>query len=89
MQTIDISSPSPGQELQAVLSAVAKARRIVFVTGAGTSVQSGIPDFRSASGLFATLKERNPKAGLSSGKDLFSATLFQVSSPSGMTSWLG
>lgn len=79
MQTIDLASPSHAAELQPVLSAIAKAKRIIFVTGAGTSVQSGIPDFRSASGLFATLKERNPKAGLTSGKDLFSATLFQVS----------
>ena len=48
--------------------------------GAGISVSSpaNIPDFRSASGLFTKLKERYPDAGLSSGKDLFDARLFNV-----------
>ena len=30
------------------------AKRIVFMTGAGVSVPSGIPDFRSANGLYST-----------------------------------
>ena len=47
-------------------------------SGAGISCASGIPDFRSSDGLFKTLKDKNPKAGLSSGKDLFSANLFKV-----------
>lgn len=47
--------------------------------GAGISVQAGIPDFRSPSGLFNTLKRDNPKEGLSSGKDLFNASVFGVS----------
>lgn len=32
---------------------IADARRIVFFTGAGISTGSGIPDFRSADGLYA------------------------------------
>lgn len=56
-----------------------QARRIAVVCGAGISVSSpaNIPDFRSASGLFASLKQRYPNSGLTSGKDLFDARLFQ------------
>lgn len=50
-------------------------------TGAGCSTGAGIPDFRSSTGLFKALKEKHPKAGLSSGKDLFNASLFQVCRP--------
>lgn len=49
-------------------------------TGAGISVSppANIPDFRSASGLFKSLVQRYPNSGLTSGKDLFDAHLFQV-----------
>lgn len=47
--------------------------------GAGISVSAGIPDFRSESGLFQTLKRDNPKEALSSGRDLFDASVFNVS----------
>ena len=47
------------------------------VLGAGISVQAGIPDFRSSSGLFQSLKKDNPS--LSSGRDLFDASVFKVS----------
>jgi NAD-dependent histone deacetylase SIR2 len=46
--------------------------------GAGISVASGIPDFRSSEGLFRTLKDENPKELLSSGKDLFDSSVFNV-----------
>ena len=45
--------------------------------GAGISVQAGIPDFRSETGLFQTLKKEN--SSLSSGRDLFDASVFNVS----------
>ncbi|CAD6896930.1 unnamed protein product [Tilletia controversa] len=58
--------------------AVAGARRIIVVCGAGISVSApaNIPDFRSSSGLFQKLKDQHPNAGLTSGKDLFDARLF-------------
>ena len=45
-------------------------------TGAGVSVEAGIPDFRSSDGIFQSLKRDNP--GLASGKDLFNASVFKV-----------
>ena len=50
-----------------------------FVTGAGISVQAGIPDFRSSDGLFKTIKRDNAREILSSGKELFDASVFNVS----------
>ncbi|SCU81765.1 LADA_0C00958g1_1 [Lachancea dasiensis] len=43
------------------------SKRTVVIAGAGVSTDAGIPDFRSADGLFSKLKS----PGLSSGKDLF------------------
>lgn len=43
------------------------SKRIIIVAGAGVSVAAGIPDFRSSSGLFSSLKGNK----VSSGKELF------------------
>lgn len=52
-----------------------KSQRLVVVTGAGISVHAGIPDFRSASGLFVSLKE---ELGLkTTGKSLFDADVYR------------
>ncbi|GAW07804.1 DHS-like NAD FAD-binding domain-containing protein [Lentinula edodes] len=59
-------------------NAILKAKRIVVICGAGISVKAGIPDFRSSDGLFQTLKRDNPKDALSSGKDLFDASVFNT-----------
>ncbi|KAI5826002.1 DHS-like NAD/FAD-binding domain-containing protein [Schizophyllum commune Tattone D] len=59
-----------------VVKAIMKAKRIIVVCGAGISVDAGIPDFRSPAGLFQTLKRDHPKENLSSGKDLFDASVF-------------
>ncbi|MDP3446849.1 MAG: NAD-dependent protein deacylase [Eubacteriales bacterium] len=44
------------QELRQILS---QSKKIVFLGGAGTSTESGIPDFRSGDGVFAAIKEYN------------------------------
>ncbi|KAF9237645.1 DHS-like NAD/FAD-binding domain-containing protein [Melanogaster broomeanus] len=62
--------------LRKAVRAILKARRLVVVCGAGISVNAGIPDFRSSTGLFQTLKRDNPKEALTSGRDLFDASVF-------------
>ena len=42
-------------------------------------MQAGIPDFRSSEGLFQAIKRDNPKEAMTSGKELFDATVFNVS----------
>lgn len=44
---------------------IAGAKRIVFLTGAGISTGSGIPDFRSNNGLYNTSEEDEPEYMLS------------------------
>ncbi|KAJ3148613.1 hypothetical protein HDU86_007366 [Geranomyces michiganensis] len=64
------------EPLAAVAGALHKSRRCVVVTGAGISVSGGIPDFRSADGLYNLVKARYP-AAVVKGKDLFDAALFR------------
>lgn len=62
-------------QLERLCNLLHKKRKIVVIAGAGISVSAGIPDFRSATGLFNTLKKEH---GLkSSGKDLFDASVYQ------------
>lgn len=42
------------EQLQLLASWIQKSNNIVFFGGAGTSTESGIPDFRSAAGLYQT-----------------------------------
>ncbi|KAH7913191.1 DHS-like NAD/FAD-binding domain-containing protein [Hygrophoropsis aurantiaca] len=73
-----IHPEQPDLQVRKAVKAILKARRLVVVCGAGISVQAGIPDFRSPSGLFQTLKRDNPKEALTSGKDLFDASVFNT-----------
>ena len=54
----------------------ANAKRIIVVAGAGISVAAGIPDFRSSTGLFSTLKADTKFKP--SGKALFDASVYKV-----------
>jgi NAD-dependent histone deacetylase SIR2 len=76
---LDLSGPSVKEnelpQLQRLLSVLQKKRKIVVIAGAGISVSAGIPDFRSATGLFNTLKKEHKLK--SSGKDLFDASVYQ------------
>jgi len=72
-----IPPKTPESHLNNVVQAILKAKRIAVVCGAGISVDAGIPDFRSQDGLFQSLKRDNPKESLTSGKDLFDASVFK------------
>ncbi|CAO1605151.1 hypothetical protein XANCAGTX0491_008678 [Xanthoria calcicola] len=72
------SSTDQASQLDTLYKVLSKRKKIVVIAGAGISVSAGIPDFRSSSGLFATLKsEHNLKA---SGKHLFDASVYQTDS---------
>ena len=45
-------SPEQAQALDAVAAILARAQRILFVTGAGISVDSGVPTYRGIGGLY-------------------------------------
>ncbi|KAG8533306.1 uncharacterized protein KY384_002089 [Bacidia gigantensis] len=63
-------------ELDTLLKALRKKRKIVVVAGAGISTSAGVPDFRSTKGLFNTL--RNDNKLKASGKQLFDASVYQT-----------
>lgn len=58
---------------------LASAKRVIVVAGAGISVAAGIPDFRSSTGLFSTLKADTKFKP--SGKALFDASVYKVTPP--------
>jgi NAD+-dependent protein deacetylase SIR2 len=59
-----------------VTKLLSQAKRIVVVAGAGISVAAGIPDFRSSTGLFSTL--RADTKFKPSGKALFDVSVYKV-----------
>jgi len=62
-------------QLDRLLKTLHKKRKIVVIAGAGISVSAGIPDFRSSTGLFKTLRDERKR--ISSGKELFDASVYQ------------
>ena len=63
------------ESLDVLLTALRNRRKIVVIAGAGISVSAGIPDFRSAHGLFRSLRgEHKLKV---SGKELFDASVYK------------
>ncbi|UNI15882.1 Hercynylcysteine S-oxide lyase [Purpureocillium takamizusanense] len=48
--------PDADEHLEGVAKALLKARKVVVVTGAGISTNSGIPDFRSENGLYSLIQ---------------------------------
>ncbi|KAJ4295858.1 hypothetical protein N0V88_004560 [Collariella sp. IMI 366227] len=63
------------ENLDRLLSALRKKKKIVVIAGAGISVSAGIPDFRSSTGLFATLRGQHKLK--TSGKHLFDASVYK------------
>ncbi|KAL2017334.1 hypothetical protein VTK56DRAFT_2307 [Thermocarpiscus australiensis] len=48
--------PGCGSLLQDIANSLWKARKVVVITGAGISTNSGIPDFRSENGLYSLIQ---------------------------------
>ncbi|KAJ4002600.1 NAD-dependent deacetylase hst3 [Fusarium irregulare] len=48
-------SPESQDELREIANGLLKARKVIVVTGAGISTNSGIPDFRSENGLYSLI----------------------------------
>ncbi|UNI14761.1 hypothetical protein JDV02_001359 [Purpureocillium takamizusanense] len=62
-------------QLQRLLAALRKKKKVVVIAGAGISVSAGIPDFRSSTGLFATARSQHKLKA--SGKHLFDASVYK------------
>ncbi|KAK8080780.1 hypothetical protein PG997_008598 [Apiospora hydei] len=61
MPTVQIS-PDASELLQVVANRLVKSRKVVVITGAGISTNSGIPDFRSEHGLYSLIQAQFDKA---------------------------
>ncbi|KAK5990604.1 NAD-dependent protein deacetylase hst4 [Cladobotryum mycophilum] len=62
-------------QMERLATLLRKKKKIVVIAGAGISVSAGIPDFRSATGLFARAKNQHNLKG--SGKQLFDASVYK------------
>lgn len=60
---------TPVQRMDKLVQYLKKAKRIVFLTGAGISTDSGVPDFRSPNGIYNTM----------TSEEVFDLRTFQVS----------
>lgn len=63
-------------KLEDVAQLIKKSKKILIVTGAGISVSCGIPDFRSAEGIYAQLEKRYP--ALRTPTDMFNIQYFKA-----------
>ena len=63
--------------LQNINKVLMRSKRMIMLTGAGISCNAGIPDFRSANGLYNLVKEEFPDLNITSGKEMFDISLFR------------
>ncbi|KAI0164603.1 DHS-like NAD/FAD-binding domain-containing protein [Xylariaceae sp. FL1272] len=69
MPTLQITPNTPDL-LQDVADMLTKSRKMVIITGAGISTNSGIPDFRSENGLYSLIQEQFERAEANARKEL-------------------
>ncbi|KAK8127371.1 hypothetical protein PG984_008479 [Apiospora sp. TS-2023a] len=67
MPTVQVA-PDASELLQDVANRLAKSRKVVVITGAGISTNSGIPDFRSEHGLYSLIQAQFDKANTSTSE---------------------
>lgn len=78
LETNGLRTAEDKQNLDRLMAALHKKKKIVVVAGAGISVSAGIPDFRSATGLFAPAgSQQTGQKMKASGKDLFDASVYK------------
>ncbi|KAK9354212.1 DHS-like NAD/FAD-binding domain-containing protein [Lipomyces doorenjongii] len=70
------------QYAEALHCMLRKCRRLVVVVGAGISVGAGIPDFRSSTGLFQTVKDDFKLKG--SGQSMFDSSVYKDAATTSM-----
>ncbi|XXG95169.1 hypothetical protein Hte_001429 [Hypoxylon texense] len=68
MPTVQVK-PTSSELLQHVADSLGKARKVVIITGAGISTNSGIPDFRSENGLYSLIQAQFERAEANHLKD--------------------
>ncbi|KAI1775807.1 DHS-like NAD/FAD-binding domain-containing protein [Hypoxylon cercidicola] len=68
MPTVQVK-PTSSELLQHVADSLGKARKVVIITGAGISTNSGIPDFRSENGLYSLIQAQFERAEANHIKD--------------------
>ncbi|KAI1077885.1 DHS-like NAD/FAD-binding domain-containing protein [Whalleya microplaca] len=68
MPTVQVK-PTSSDLLQDVADSLGKARKVVIISGAGISTNSGIPDFRSENGLYSLIQAQFERAEASRVKD--------------------
>ncbi|KAK7748219.1 NAD-dependent deacetylase hst3 [Diatrype stigma] len=73
MPTVQVT-PTTSDLLQDVANALGKSRKVVVVTGAGISTNSGIPDFRSENGLYSLIQAQFERAAANPAQETTEAT---------------
>ncbi|KAF3065971.1 putative hst3 protein [Daldinia childiae] len=61
-------TPNSSELLQDVANSLGKAKKVVIITGAGISTNSGIPDFRSENGLYSLIQAQFERAEAGHGR---------------------
>jgi NAD-dependent deacetylase len=64
-----VSAPVAGPAIAAARQALARALRVVVLTGAGVSAESGVPTFRGAGGLWKQFKPEDLATPIAFGRD--------------------
>ncbi|WQF80878.1 Putative Sirtuin family, DHS-like NAD/FAD-binding domain superfamily [Colletotrichum destructivum] len=72
-------TPAEDALLQGIADSLFKARKVVVITGAGISTNSGIPDFRSENGLYSLIQAQFDNATREDALESRCATSFDAS----------
>ncbi|KAF3767032.1 hypothetical protein M406DRAFT_39065, partial [Cryphonectria parasitica EP155] len=76
MPTLHVPAGS-SDHLQNIADALWKAKKVVVITGAGISTNSGIPDFRSENGLYSMIQSQSPRSlSTLKGRELFDSSIW-------------